>query len=272
MDEAARILPDEEWWIKSDGCDVVQGLTESMKLEWGGDVDLGDDTLQRQYEDYLSQLTLVKGITRNATVPHECSLIISALQTIKTNLDEHLLFAPQGIFNIQHSIFCVFLALKKANDKLCEKLSSGKRSTDKEMAALSWTVDELSKLNSMGRDLYIEVNNVLRLLEDPAMNLVQQNVSRRIISLKNDLLQFIRGITRYKRSPATHILVTMISQSQRNKKPYALPVSCIPYAGLTEAKARKHINLVVLEMTKRNMKVAGEYQFIFSHIVYLQDI
>ena len=157
-------------------------------------------------------------------------------------------------------ILCVLLALKKANDKLCEKLSSGKRSTDKEMAALSWTVDELSKLNSMGRDLYIEVDNVLRLLEDPATNLVHQNVSRRIINLKDDLLRFVRGITRYKRTPATHILVTIISPSQRNKKPYALPVSYIPYAGLTEAKARKHINQVILEMTKRNMKVAGEYQ------------
>ena len=97
MDEAARIMPDEEWWIKSDGCDVVKGLTESMRLEWGGDVDLGDDTLQRHHEDYLSQLTLVKGITRNANVPNECSLIIADLKIIKTNLDEHLLFAPQGI-------------------------------------------------------------------------------------------------------------------------------------------------------------------------------
>lgn len=45
LDDAAETLPDESWWIKSDGCDVVAGLTESMRGEWSGDVDLGDGSL-----------------------------------------------------------------------------------------------------------------------------------------------------------------------------------------------------------------------------------
>lgn len=55
-----------------------------------------------------------------------------------------------------------------------------------------------------------------------------------------------------------HVLVTMISPSQRGKKPYALPVSCIPYCSLTESKARTHIKSIIAEMQKRKMKLAGK--------------
>ena len=51
----------------------------------------------------------------------------------------------------------------------------------------------------------------------------------------------------------------MISPIQRNQKPYALPISCIPYDSLSESKARVHVNNVVAEMEKRNMKVTGMY-------------
>ena len=30
LDEAVKVLPDADWWIKSDGCDVVAGLIESV--------------------------------------------------------------------------------------------------------------------------------------------------------------------------------------------------------------------------------------------------
>ena len=49
---------------------------------------------------------------------------------------------------------------------------------------------------------------------------------------------------------------------------YALPVSCIPYAGLTETKARQHINWVVSEMTKRYMKISGKFVFHNVFILY----
>ena len=37
-----KIMPNDKWWIKSESVDVVAGLTESMRSEWGGDIDLGD--------------------------------------------------------------------------------------------------------------------------------------------------------------------------------------------------------------------------------------
>ncbi len=91
------MLPDDEWWIKSDGCDVISGITESMRLEWGGDVDLGDGKLQAQRKEYLDQISLVKGLVRDTTVPHKRSLVISDLKEIKKIVDRQLCVAPEGI-------------------------------------------------------------------------------------------------------------------------------------------------------------------------------
>ena len=75
-------LPNEDWWIKSDGCDIVAGLTESMRLEWGGDVDLGDRKLQQHYKTYLSRLTLAKGIVRDLNDSNQRNSTISDLINI----------------------------------------------------------------------------------------------------------------------------------------------------------------------------------------------
>ena len=125
------------------------------------------------------------------------------------------------------------------------------------MYSLCWTVDELSRLNDEGRKLYVEVTDLLELLEDDSTDLILTNVARRISKLQEKLLPFIQGVTRHKRNKATHVLVTMISPSQRNKKPYALPISCLPYHSLTEIQARSHIKEVMSEMRKRDMKIAG---------------
>lgn len=147
------------------------------------------------------------------------------------------------------------IALKTANDKFSEKLSAGKNSSDKEMLSLCWSVDELGRLNENGRNLRVEIDALLVLLDD---HIIHQNVAKRLATTRNNLLSFISSVTRYQRQVATHVLVTMISPSERNKKPYALPVSCIPYGRLTESKARVHIKTIITEMHKRNMKVAGK--------------
>ena len=88
-----------------------------------------------------------------------------------------------------------------------------------------------------------------------AMNLCQEK-----------LRDFIRSCTRHKRTAASHVLVTMISPSERNRKPYALPISCIPYVSLSEENACKIINTVVQEMCKRGMKVGGMYMYLYYPI------
>ena len=129
------------------------------------------------------------------------------------------------------------------------------------MLSLCWSVDELGRLNENGRKLRVEIDALLVLLGDPSTDIVHHNIARRLSTICDNLLPFIRGVTRHQRHVATHVLVSMISPSQRNKKPYALPVSCIPYGSLTESRARMHIKAIITEMHKHKMKVAGKLNF-----------
>ena len=58
LDEAAKVNSNQDswWWLKADGCDVLKGLKASTKMEWSGDVDLADGSLQMQHEKYRQRL------------------------------------------------------------------------------------------------------------------------------------------------------------------------------------------------------------------------
>lgn len=138
------------------------------------------------------------------------------------------------------------------------KLQAG-NATDKMLYALGWTIDELSRLNDECHALYVEVTTLVERLEDATTDVVQMNAARSLKQCQERLHTFVKSCTRHRRTAATHVLVTMISPSERNRKPYALPVSCIPYVGLSEGSARKIISMIVQEMCKRGMKVEGIY-------------
>lgn len=41
----ATFPPSTSWWIKGDAVDLVEGLCESVRGEWSGDIDLSDGQL-----------------------------------------------------------------------------------------------------------------------------------------------------------------------------------------------------------------------------------
>ena len=94
-------------------------------------------------------------------------------------------------------------------------------------------------------------------LKDDNTDRISENLPRILTTIKQRLKLFIQRSTRHKRTAATHLLVFMISPEERNKKPYAIPVQCIAYKGLADDKVRSLANIVIKEMAKRNMKVAG---------------
>ena len=111
----------------------------------------------------------------------------------------------------------------------------------------------------MGRKFYRDINSiVVKIEQDQGKHLWHEgNIPRQLTSIQQSLISFITGITRHQRTAATHILVFMISCEERRTKPYAIPVQCIPYKGLGDVKICNLANTVILEMVKRNMKVAG---------------
>jgi len=159
--------------------------------------------------------------------------------------------------------------LKKHNDIYSEKLQSSKYS-DKDMITLSWKIKELGDLNDMGKLLHTEIDGLLRRMKARHCSWEQENIPRSLSEIRKNLTTFIKGITRHQRTPASHILVFMISNEERRKKPYAIPVQCIPYKSLTDLKVRELANKIIQEMTRRKMKVAGRMlvHFMFNHCNY----
>lgn len=64
-------------------------------------------------------------------------------------------------------------------------------------------------------------------------------------------MPFVKRVIKYRREPATHVLVVLISPEERNKKPYALAVQCIAYKSIKDAEIRQIYNNVVKEMTAK---------------------
>ena len=126
------------------------------------------------------------------------------------------------------------------------------------MFSLCWDIEELKKLSSEGRNLRVELSAAFDVARNADINFQQYNMPRKLSSIRERLGTFVKGVTRFRRKAATHIFVIMISSELRNRKPYALPVQCIPYAGLNEGSMRRLINELVKEMIGCGMKVSGE--------------
>ena len=136
--------------------------------------------------------------------------------------------------------------MKQSNDTYSEKLQSNK---------YSWKIKELGDLNEMGRSVHSEVNVLSSRLEAGQCLWEEENIPRKLVDIRKKLSSFIKGITRHQRMAATHILVFMISQEGQRTKPYAIPIQCILYKGLSDLKVRELSNKIIEEMVKRKMKV-----------------
>lgn len=78
LDDAVKHHPDAWWWLKADGCDINQGLQESVQRLWSGDVDLNDGGLQKRYDDYINRIGQAKqlGLERHQ-VNDQLDLLLS---------------------------------------------------------------------------------------------------------------------------------------------------------------------------------------------------
>lgn len=161
--------------------------------------------------------------------------------------------------------FFVLTELQKTTSEYEEKQKSG-GAAEKTMFSLLWDVDELKRLNDEGRRIRTEISATLSLLALPAAARHEHNVPRRLASLRTQLSGFIKGLFHFKRTPATHMFVLMVSSEWRDHKPYALPVQCFPYAGLKEKDMRSIVTDLVKEMVGLGMSVAGKY---FQHQFYV---
>jgi len=125
------------------------------------------------------------------------------------------------------------------------------------MFSLTWEIEELKNINTEGHKIH---EDLLVCVNFCTPTLFQQNnVAGKVTSICQRLLQFTKRITYFKRTPATHVFVFMISPEQRDRKPYAIPVQCVPYSGLKEGDIRTLVSALCKKMKSFNMKVSGKY-------------
>ena len=83
--------------------------------------------------------------------------------------------------------------------------------------------------------IYLVLYSILIIVSSADDGFQQQNVPRKIKSIRDRLGAFVKETIRFKRKAATHIFVIINSSELRDHKPYALPVLCLPYTGLDKA-------------------------------------
>ena len=129
------------------------------------------------------------------------------------------------------------LVLKEANNEYTKKQAGG-HTSDRIMLSLMWDVHQLEEINSVGKRLRVEVATLCDQLERRAIHQEHDNIARKLSSLRDELTEFVKGLTRHQRVAATHCLVVMISTEERRRKPYALPIQCLPCRGLKDSQVR----------------------------------
>ena len=65
LNALAAASPGGWFWIKGDGTDVVKGLWESTRGQWGGDVNLNDGKLESLRYEYDKRMKWIEGLSLN---------------------------------------------------------------------------------------------------------------------------------------------------------------------------------------------------------------
>ena len=138
------------------------------------------------------------------------------------------------------------------------------------MITLSWKVKELNDLGESGRQVYAEIKALASRMQ-VGEGCREENLPRTLQTIRQKTITFVKGVVRHQRTAATHVLVFMISNEERNKKPYALPIQCLPYKGLSDNKVRELANRIIAEMVKRKMKVAGNDRILLMLCEYIKE-
>lgn len=98
LNEACKVHPNEKWWIKGDGCDLVSGLEESLKSEWHGDVDFGTGELQSLYDVYMSRLSNIDTLQHsNVNLEDGRASILNFLVKEQEQVTEDVTFIAGGM-------------------------------------------------------------------------------------------------------------------------------------------------------------------------------
>lgn len=244
--ELSKSNPKGRYWIKGDGTDVKPALQESVRRVWNGDVDLLDGKLESLRREYEERISGCQTITTSNNISRE--ELVTALAALVDALEEDVKFLDAG--------------LQEAVEAFRVKFNNSSTSVET-LKGLNWNIVEFQTLleqasifNQKIDDLIANLNPVQQQPLAPTWRLWKKE--------SPGYLQYLRNLFKKKRICATHILVFMVADEQRNSKPYAIPIQYVPYKGIRDQEVRDLTKEIKVEMTKAHLKVVGMLYFLFS--------
>ena len=108
----------------------------------------------------------------------------------------------------------------------------------------------------------------VQLVDICTRNFQPMNVPRKLTSIRQRLCELIKRVTKFKRNAATHVFVFMISSELRDRKPFAIPIQCIPYKGLGEENIRTLTRAVITDSWNENFRYYSSC-YVYMHITLI---
>ena len=230
LKQAQKSISNGRWWIKADACDVRKGLRESMRGIWEGDEDFGDGLLQQMYSEYKSRKSAVDGIG----TANRLGSMRSDLEKVKKEVCADFEFLTEG---------------HKQSNKLYNQVLEKGHSTEKKLMEVGWDSVEYMELLKKANSLKTEIESMLAEKRN--------GVKIDVIEFKLRMRKYLKDLFLKKRLPAKYLLVFMIADELRNRKPYAVPVQFLPYKSITDSKLIELETTLQRIMEKNGMTVVG---------------
>ncbi|XP_066278595.1 uncharacterized protein [Branchiostoma lanceolatum] len=229
--------PKGRFWIKVDGTDIKPALQESKKGEWNGDPDLQDSKLEQLREEYDKRVKLCNDLEKERGRDG----LQERIQELVTHFEEDTQFLQKSL---------------QTTVNIYQKKIASTTTSEEKLKELSWEIVELSQLIEQSQQFAQSYDEILSLI-NPESPLMDTAISRHKVN-KDDLRKYTSCLFKKKRQPAaSHVLVIMVSDEERNHKPYALPIQYVPYASLKDQWVRDLTRTVKEVMTRLGLSVVG---------------
>ena len=175
-------------------------------------------------------------------------------------IEQHIRAASDSL--VQDVVFLTE-GLKKADEMYQAKFNSP-NSSQSLLMNLCWETVEYNTLLQEAQALNSSLDNLLPYLDPTSPRI--GDVIASLQDMSNQLTDYFRNLFVKKRQPAaTHVLIIMISEERRNKKPYSLPVQYVPYHTIRDQYIRDLSQSVKLKMTELGMMTVGKYKLSYNN-------
>ena len=212
-------------------------MQESVKGQWNGDIDLGDQRVAQLHQEYQQRKSLCKASDLLSSKDH----LMVRLQKLLDCLRVDVTFLADG--------------LVAAQDVYTKKFNAPNTSQEL-LKALCWERIAFNTLFKQAQCFIEKYEAMKACLCQQAPR--EKDVVTALQNVEHDALTYPRNLFVKKKQPgATHVLLFLVSDEQRNKRPYAPPVQYIPYKSIRDQYVRDMTDAIKSKMMELDLKPVG---------------